>query len=180
VSNHPTPEEAATAFEAGMDDYVSLPLHPREFSARLRIRLRQPRGRSPASTPVDAVPPAESLVVCDDLTLDLARCLARRGGLDVHLRPREWAVLRALIDADGQLVTHQALFDQVWAGRTGNAQHHLRVHVASIRRKIELDPPRPKLIVTHCGMGYRYAGPPPTDDRTARTLAQSVHERPAH
>jgi two-component system KDP operon response regulator KdpE len=89
-------------------------------------------------------------------------------------------VLRALIDAGGRLLTHQALFDHVWAGRTGNAQHHLRVQVASIRRKIEHDPPRPKLIVTHTGIGYRYAGPAPTDDRTARTLVQSVHEGPAH
>ena len=88
--------------------------------------------------------------------IDLIRRTVSRDGQSVHLTPLEWELLRALATNAGRTMTHRQLFSQVWSRSHGDAQQLLRVHVASLRRKLERDPVRPRAIVTEPGVGYRF------------------------
>jgi two-component system KDP operon response regulator KdpE len=146
-------QEKAALLDAGADDYVTKPFSPIELLARVRALLRRAaRGEAGA---------ADGRIVAGDLVMDLvARTVTVRGAI-VHLTPIEWELLKVLAAHAGRTLTHQQLFSRVWAGReAGDAQQHLRVHVAHLRRKIELDPVRPAFIVTEAGVGYRFVVPP--------------------
>jgi two-component system KDP operon response regulator KdpE len=88
--------------------------------------------------------------------IDFVKRAVTRGGAVVHLTPIEWELLRALATHAGRTMTHAQLFAQVWARSQGDAQQYLRVYVASLRRKLERDPVRPRLIITEPGVGYRF------------------------
>ena len=74
----------------------------------------------------------------------------------MHLTPTEWGLLRVFVANAGRTLTHSYLFAQVWGRSYGDAQQYLRVHVASLRRKLERDPVRPERIKTEPGVGYRF------------------------
>jgi two-component system KDP operon response regulator KdpE len=135
---------------AGADDYVTKPFSPRELAARVRAQLR--RGLA------GGAPAAQSLVA-GDLVIDLARRSVERAGRLIHLTPLAWDILRTLVVHAGRTLTHQQLFDAVWRRQFGNPQQYLRVYITNLRRKIELDPTRPQLIVTEPGVGYRIDPP---------------------
>jgi two-component system KDP operon response regulator KdpE len=79
-----------------------------------------------------------------------------KDGAPVHLTPTEWDLLRTLIRHAGRTLTHRQIFTAVWGNSYGDAQQYLRVHIRSLRRKIEHDPVRPRLILTEPGVGYRF------------------------
>jgi two-component system KDP operon response regulator KdpE len=95
-------------------------------------------------------------MTCDGLTIDLVRREARRGGELIRLTRIEWLLLQTLVSHAGRTLTHQQLFDAVWARAFGNPQQYLRVHLTNLRRKIEREPASPRLIVTDPGVGYRF------------------------
>jgi two-component system KDP operon response regulator KdpE len=95
-------------------------------------------------------------VEIDQLMIDPAKRVIRRGGEYIHLTPTEWDLLRALLARAGRTLTHQQIFRAVWGHAPGDAQAYLRVHVANLRRKIERDPVRPQRIITEPGVGYRF------------------------
>jgi two-component system KDP operon response regulator KdpE len=74
----------------------------------------------------------------------------------VHLTPTEWELLRVFVRDAGKTLTHAQLYRAVWARSSGDPQQNLRVYVASLRRKLETDPIRPRLILTEPGVGYRF------------------------
>jgi two-component system KDP operon response regulator KdpE len=80
----------------------------------------------------------------------------KKGEVAVHLTKTEWALLRTLLKHTGRTLTHRQLFHAVWGNSSGDMHQYLRVHIRSVRRKIEADPVRPKLIVTEPGVGYRF------------------------
>jgi two-component system KDP operon response regulator KdpE len=80
-----------------------------------------------------------------------------RDGVEVHLTPIEYDLLRVLAVHRGRLVTHRALLREVWGPQYGEETHYLRVHIAHLRAKLETDSSRPKLILTDPGVGYRLA-----------------------
>jgi two-component system, OmpR family, KDP operon response regulator KdpE len=92
----------------------------------------------------------------DGLTIDLAKPALLKNDDLVHLTRTEWDVLRALIRHAGRTLTHRQIFTAVWGDSYGDAQQYLRVHIRSLRRKIEQDPVRPRVIVTEPGVGYRF------------------------
>jgi two-component system KDP operon response regulator KdpE len=142
--------EKAFLLDAGADDYVTKPFSTLELTARVRAHLR----RIAAPPPL----PDEPLMI-GDLVVDLDKRTVRRGGEPLHLTPIEWGLLRFFIAQAGRTLTHQQLFRGVWGRAYGDAQHNLRVHVANLRRKIEVDPVRPRLILTEPGVGYRFELP---------------------
>jgi two-component system, OmpR family, KDP operon response regulator KdpE len=139
--------EKVELLEAGADDYVTKPFSVLELTARVRAQLRRARQATQA---VDrsAIPVAHLLVD------RMARRVSRLGNA-VHLTPIEWQIFSTLLDVAGRTLTHQQIFDAVWGRQYGSPQQYLRVHITNLRRKIEVDPAAPQVIITDPGVGYR-------------------------
>jgi two-component system KDP operon response regulator KdpE len=144
--------EKVALLDAGADDYITKPFNVPELQARVRAQLRRKRLS-------EIVGPSEKIDVAG-VTIDLAKPSLRKDGAMVHLTKTEWAVLRALVRHAGRTLTHRQIFHEVWGNSYGDMQQHLRVHIRSLRRKIEEDPVRPQLIVTEPGVGYRFENEP--------------------
>ncbi len=114
-----------------------------ELLARIRVALRRRGGtEAPALT-------------IGDLTIDFVRHVVTRAGEEIHLTRTEYELLRVLATDADRVLTHRLLLERVWgAYATDNAQQ-LRVYINYLRRKLEPDPSRPRLIVTEPGVGYR-------------------------
>ncbi len=138
--------EKIDAFDLGADDYVEKPFSVGELLARLRAVLR----RGPH---VEAAP---QTVVAGDLEIDLAMRIVRRGGAPVRLSPKEFELLRGLVEASGRVVTHRQLLTAVWGPAHAQDVQYLRVFVGQLRQKLEADPAAPRHFVTEPGVGYRF------------------------
>jgi len=92
--------------------------------------------------------------------IDPVKPSLKKSDVAVHLTKTEWELLRTLLKHAGRTLTHQQLFRAVWGNSSGDMQQYLRVHIRSLRRKIETDPVRPRLIVTEPGVGYRFENEP--------------------
>lgn len=131
------------ALDLGADDYLTKPFGMDEMLARMRAALRhqlQVQGERP-------------LFRSGALTVDLVRRIVKVGARDVKLSPKEYDLLRVLIQHAGKVLTHRFLLNELWDEYT-DAQY-LRVYVRQLRQKIEDDSERPKLILTETGIGYR-------------------------
>jgi two-component system KDP operon response regulator KdpE len=144
-------QEKAGLLEAGADDYVTKPFSTVELRARVRAAFRRSQ--------MAPVPGTDAPIVIGDLVIDTARRVVTSAGADVHLTPTEWGLLRVLVANAGRPVTHARLFHAVWGQAEGDVQLYLRVYVAHLRRKLEGDSYRPRLIITEPGVGYRFVLP---------------------
>ena len=135
------------ALDLGADDYVTKPFGMDELLARMRAALRhqlQTQGERP-------------IFRVGDLSVDLVRRLVKVGNRQVKLSPKEYELLRVLVQHAGKVLTHKFLLRELWDDLT-DAQY-LRVYVRQIRQKIEPDPERPQYILTETGIGYRLRAP---------------------
>ena len=132
------------ALDAGADDYVTKPFGVDELLARLRAAVRR------------AVPTSGAEVTAGDLRIDLEQHRVWRAGEEVRLTPTEWGVLAALVTRPGRLVPQRQLLHEVWGPAYERETNYLRVYLATLRRKLEADPSRPRHLVTEPGMGYRF------------------------
>ena len=139
--------EKVRLLDAGADDYVTKPFGVAELLARARALLRRAETR-PASPPV---------VKWGDVELDAAARTVRREGVPVHLTPIEFGLLLALASKPGGVWTHKQLLAEVWGSSAGISTDTLRVHMGSLRRKLEPDPNRPRFIRTEPWVGYRFS-----------------------
>jgi two-component system KDP operon response regulator KdpE len=147
VSVRDREEDKIAALDAGADDYLTKPFGAGELMARLRAALR--RSTLPESQPV---------FQADGLSVDLSRREVLVDGQSKSLTPTEYDILRILIQYAGKVLTHQQLVHAVWGTSYEADAHLLRVNVSNLRRKIEIDPARPRHIVTEPGVGYRLKG----------------------
>jgi two-component system, OmpR family, KDP operon response regulator KdpE len=131
------------ALELGADDYVTKPFGMKELVARIRVALRhrfQRQGEKP-------------VFQTGGLTVDLVKRIVKVEGQEVKLSPKEYDILRVLVQHAGKVITHHHLLSQVW-GETADVQY-LRVYVRQLRQKIEKSPDQPQYIMTETGVGYR-------------------------
>jgi two-component system KDP operon response regulator KdpE len=136
--------EKIRALDAGADDYVTKPFGTGELLARLRAVLRRS---------IDAG--GDSRLEIGELVIDVLDRKVTRAGTEIHLTPIEFDLVRVLAQQHGRLVTHRQLLQEVWGPEYRQETHYLRVHVAHIRAKLELDPSRPRYLITEPGVGYR-------------------------
>jgi two-component system KDP operon response regulator KdpE len=137
-------EDKVEALDAGADDYLTKPFGVNELLARLRVALRH-AGGGPGGEPVFEAGP---------LRIDLARREVLVGGQEVRLTPTEFRLLALLARHAGKVLTHRQILKEVW-GPVASEVHYVRVHMAELRKKIEAEPARPRLLVTEPGVGYR-------------------------
>jgi two-component system KDP operon response regulator KdpE len=131
------------ALDLGADDYITKPFGMDELLARLRAALRhqlQVQGERPVFR-------------SGDLSVDLVRRIVKSGEREVKLSPKEYDLLRVLVQHAGKVLTHRFLLKELWDELT-DAQY-LRVYVRQLRQKIEADPERPQFVLTETGIGYR-------------------------
>jgi DNA-binding response OmpR family regulator len=117
--------DRVTGFELGADDYVTKPFSPRELVARVQAIVRRSRGGPGAGT-----------VTIGDVRVDLARHEARRDGRAVELAPREYALLAALVEHRGQVLSRRQLLDLAWGYDFEGDERTVDVHVRQLRRKL--------------------------------------------
>jgi two-component system KDP operon response regulator KdpE len=141
-------DEKIRLLDEGADDYVTKPFHPGELLARVRAQTRRAR--------LAEAPGEGTTLSVGDLVIDTAARTVKRAGEDVHLTPTEWDLLRAFLRHAGKTLTHHQLFRSVWAASSGDPQQYLRVYVANLRRTLEPESVRPRLIITEPGVGYRF------------------------
>ena len=131
------------ALDLGADDYVTKPFGMDELFARIRAALRH-RLQVHGERPVFQV---------GELSVDLVRRIVRLGDNEVRLSPKEYELLRLLVQHAGKVLTHRLLLQELWDEPTDT--QYLRVYVRQLRRKIEADPERPQYLLTETGIGYR-------------------------
>jgi two-component system KDP operon response regulator KdpE len=135
------------ALDLGADDYITKPFGMDELLARMRAALRhqlQAHGERP-------------IFHTGDLSVDLVRRIVKVTDREVKLSPKEYDLLRVLVQHAGKVLTHKFLLGELWDNLT-DAQY-LRVYVRQLRQKIEADPERPHYVLTETGIGYRLRAP---------------------
>jgi two-component system KDP operon response regulator KdpE len=135
------------ALDLGADDYVTKPFGMDELFARMRAALRhqlQVHGERP-------------IFRVGDLSVDLVHRIVKLGDKEVKLSPKEYDLLRLLVQHAGKVLTHRFLLQELWDEPPD--PQYLRVYVRQLRQKIETDPERPQHLMTEIGIGYRLRAP---------------------
>jgi two-component system, OmpR family, KDP operon response regulator KdpE len=141
--------EKVEALDLGADDYIEKPFGIAELLARIRTALR--RG---AASPDGAA----DIFEFAGLKVDAAAHTVSRGGVPIHLTPKEYDLLLQLVRNAGRVVTHRQLLTAIWGVAHATDVQYLRVSVAQLRAKIEPDPAHPTLILNEPAVGYRFVG----------------------
>jgi len=138
-------DDITNALDRGANDYLTKPFRTGELLARIRVALRYSQDK------LD-----DPNLTFDNLTIDLPNHIARKNGEILKLTATEFSLLGLLAKNSGRVLTHQTILKEIWGfGYVGQTQY-LRVFMAQLRKKIEDDPAKPKLLITESGIGYRF------------------------
>jgi two-component system KDP operon response regulator KdpE len=146
VSARGQEKDKIAALDLGADDYISKPFAVGELLARLRAALR----RSAISDGG-----ADAVFHAGAIDVDLARRVVKFRGEEVHLTPIEYKLLQTLIRHAGKVVTQRQLLVEIWGPQHSDEAQYLRVYMTQLRRKLEVEPSRPRHFLTEPGVGYR-------------------------
>ncbi len=139
--------EKVRLLDDGADDYVTKPFGVAELVARAHALLRRGEGRAGA-------PPLSRF---GDVEVDREARIVQKRGKPLHLTPTEYSLLTTILSKPGAVWTHRQLLAEVWGTTAGVTSDTLRVHMGSLRRKLEDDPNRPRFIRTEPWVGYRFS-----------------------
>jgi len=139
-------EDKVAVLDAGADDYLTKPFGVSELLARMRVALRHVQQAAGMQTPIIEIGP---------LRIDFARREVKLDDQELHLTPIEYRLLALLAQNAGRVLTHSQILKEVWGPGHAGETHYLRVYMAQLRRKIEREPARPRLLQTEPGVGYR-------------------------
>lgn len=140
-------EDKVAALDEGADDYLTKPFGVNELLARIRAAMRR------AATASAGAPPA--VLEVGPLRIDQSRREVTIGEREIRLTPIEYRLLVLLAGNAGKVLTHRQILKEVWGPPYVDESHNLRVFMATLRRKVEEDPARPRLLLTEPGVGYR-------------------------
>jgi two-component system KDP operon response regulator KdpE len=140
-------DDKVLALDAGADDYLTKPFGVNELLARMRVALRHARSSGAEG--------GGQVLDFGEIRIDLVRREVLRGEEELHLTPTEYKLLVLLAQNAGKVLTHRQILRDVWGPAYASQTHYVRVHMAELRKKVEADASRPKLLVTEPGVGYR-------------------------
>ncbi|MCX6306986.1 MAG: response regulator [Bacteroidetes bacterium] len=138
-------EDIVKALDNGANDYLTKPFRTGELLARIRVAIRQSQGTS-----------ENPILICGSLTIDLSNHTVRRNNELIKLTSTEYSLLALLAKNEGRVLTHQYILKEVWGMGYVEQTQYLRVFIAQLRKKVEDDPGKPKLLNTESGIGYRF------------------------
>lgn len=138
-------QQKVQALDHGADDYLTKPFGVGELMARIRAAMRHSLGVGADATSMTFGPNR----------VDFAARVVYHHETEVHLTPLEYKLLITMLKNVGKVLTHRFLLREVWGPSSSTENHYLRVFIASLRRKLEIDPSRPQYILTETGVGYR-------------------------
>ena len=144
------------ALDLGADDYVTKPFGPEELLARIRVALRRVLSEETSES---------GRLHAGDITIDYDRRRALRGDAEIRLTPKEFELLSLLVKNHDRVLTHRAILKAIWGANAVEQPEHLWTLVAQLRRKVEIDPARPRYLLSEPWVGYRFstAEPDPQD-----------------
>lgn len=137
-------EEIVRALDQGANDYLTKPFRSGELLARIRSAIRQDMGIT------------SSVITKDSLSIDLENHIVKKNNQIIRLTPTEFSLLALFLKYEGRVLTHQYILKEIWGMGYIEQTQYLRVFIAQLRRKIEEDPLKPRLLVTESGIGYRF------------------------
>ncbi|KQN09440.1 two-component system response regulator [Sphingobium sp. Leaf26] len=145
ISARDATDQKVAALDLGADDYLTKPFDTEELLARVRVALRNRMTKGGGV----------SMVRAGDVEIDLIARTVLKAGKEVHLTPKEYAVLVQLAKFPGRVITHDQIMGHVWPNEKEHHVEYLRVLVRTLRQKLEADPQRPRIIGNELGIGYR-------------------------
>ncbi len=148
ISARTQEDDKVRALDFGADDYVTKPFGNSELLARIRTALRHHRGNSGQNS-------EDRLYHSHGLTIDFAKHLVTRDGIEIHLTQNEFKIVSLLARNSGAVLTYERLIEHIWGPYSENDNTILRVNMANIRRKLEPNPADPIYLFTEIGVGYR-------------------------
>ncbi len=140
-----TEADIVRALDNGANDYLSKPFRTQELLARIRTALRNLIQHA-----------NEPIVAFGAISIDFTSRIVKKDNEILKLTTTEYNLLSILVKNEGRVLTHQYLLKEVWGNSYSDQTQYLRVFVAQLRKKIEIDPNRPKFIITESGVGYRF------------------------
>ena len=146
-------KDKVRALDAGADDYVVKPFGTQELLARIRANLRRH---------AHGADEAPLIITAEGLTVDFGRRTVTARERNVRLTPKEFDLLHYLVTHPNKAVPHRELLQSVWGPDYGEETEYLRVFVNQLRKKIEHNPAKPKLLLTEPWIGYRFCLPEKT------------------
>lgn len=147
ISARELEDDKVKALDNGADDYLTKPFGSSELLARIRVALRHADQQDQ---------PKPVVFESANLTIDFNKRLVWRAGELVHLTPTEYRLLHLLVSNNGRVMTYRQILKDIWGGNQVEHNHYVRVHMAQLRHKVELNPAQPKYLLTENGVGYRF------------------------
>lgn len=148
LSARSTESDKVRALDAGADDYLVKPFGVAELLARARAHLRRRRRHAGGD---------EAVLAFGDIVMERAQRRVTRAGVLVHLTPIEYGLLLLLTASPDCVITYRHLLQELWGPSHVEHAHYVRVHIGNLRKKLEVDPSRPRWLLTETGVGYRFA-----------------------
>lgn len=140
-------KDKVAALDKGADDYLTKPFGIEELLARIRVALRHS---------AQSIGNTQSVIKAGSIQVDLARHIVLRDGEEIRVTATEFKLLAYLAAHNDRVLTHQAILAHVWGNMDMDRVEYLRVYIGQLRKKLEVNPDEPQVLVTEPGVGYRF------------------------